>query len=90
MHKVTLGKKAESYYNVKLTSADSTHFLNIFVSQVDENISVSISKSGDGFYFKSPCEEANGLELSSSNNIEETYKYVKKHFLDKGYTFSTY
>lgn len=87
MYTVVVNKKADSYYNVTLISNDNSHYLNIYISRVDGNIGVSISKSDDGFYFKSPCNEANDLELSSSDNLEETYNYVKKHYLDKGYTF---
>lgn len=83
-------KQKRNYYNVTLTSSDETHYINIYVSEEDGAIGVSISKSDDGFYFKSPCDEANDLELSSSDNLEETYNDVKKHFLDKGYKFSTH
>jgi len=87
MYTVVLNKKADNYYNVTLISNDKSHYLNIYISRVDGNIGVSISKSEYGFYFKSPCNEANDLELNSSDNLEETYNYVKKHYLDKGYTF---
>ena len=87
MYTVVVTQKADSYYNVTLISNDKSHYLNIYISRVDGKINVSISKSDDGVYFKSPCEEANNVELSSSNNLEETYNYVKKHYLDKGYIF---
>lgn len=91
MYTVIMQKKQErNYYNVTLTSSDDSHYLNIYVSQEDGAIVVSISKSEDGFYFKSPCDEANDLELKSSDNLEVTYNYVKKYFLDKGYKFSTF
>lgn len=91
MYTVIMHKKAErSYYNVTLSSSDKSHYLNIYVSNEGGSIGVSISKSDDGFYFKSPCDEASDLELNSSDNLEETYNYVKKHFLDKGYTFSPF
>ncbi|MEI2709285.1 MAG: hypothetical protein V9E96_09765 [Chitinophagaceae bacterium] len=84
-----ISKKADSYYNITLISNNNSHYLNIYINKVDENISVAISKSEDGFYFKSPCNEASDLELSPSNNLEDTYNYVKKHYLDKGYKFSS-
>jgi hypothetical protein len=83
-------KQERNYYNVTLVSSDDSHYLNIYVSKDDGVIGVSVSKSEDGFYFKSPCDEANDLELSSSDNLEETYNYVKNHFLDKEYKFSTF
>lgn len=85
-----MSKKADSYYNVTLNSKDNSHYLNIYISKVDGSIGVSISKSEDGFYFKSPCDEANDLELNPSDNLEETYNSVKKHYLDKGYTFTSH
>lgn len=90
MYTVILGKKPDSYYNVTLISADSSHFLNIYINKLDENINVSISKSEDGFYFKIPCDEANDLELNIGDNLEETYNYVINHFLDKGYKYPTH
>lgn len=85
-----MNKKAErSYYNVTLSSSDKSHYLNIYVNDEGGSIWVSISKSDDGFYFKSPCEEASDLDIKSSDNLEETYNYVKQHFLDKGYTFAS-
>lgn len=86
MHK----KQERNYYNVTLSSSDNSHYLNIYVSQEDGGIGVSVSKSEDGFYLKSPCDEADDLELNSSDNLEETYNSVKKYFLDKGYKFSTF
>jgi len=86
MHK----KKERDYYNVTLTSNGNSHYLNIYVSKEDDAIEVSVSKSEDGFYFKSPCDEANDLELNPSDNLEETYDYVKRHFLDKGYKFTSF
>ena len=46
---------------------------------------VLISKSNDGFYFKSPCNEANELTVNPMDNLEKTYEYVKNYFLSKGY-----
>lgn len=87
MYTVTMGKKADEYFNVTLASADNSHYLNIYVNKIDGNIAVLVSKSEDGSYFKSPCEEAKDLELNTSNTLEEAYEYVKNHFLDKGYKF---
>jgi hypothetical protein len=87
MYTVVINKNADSYYNLTLLSNEDRYYLNIYICNVDGNIGVLISKSEDGFYFKSPCEEANDLELNSSDNLEETYEYVKKHFLNKGYLF---
>lgn len=89
MYTVIMNKKADSYYNVTLSSNDNSHHLNIYISKVDETIRVSISKSEDGSFFKNPCDEANDLELTPSDNLEETYNYVKQHYLDKGYTFAS-
>jgi hypothetical protein len=77
----------KNYYNFTLISLDKSHFLNIYISKEDDNIWLSISKSDDGFYFKSPCEEASDLNIDISENIEETYNTVKNHFLNKRYSF---
>ena len=77
----------KNYYNFTLIPADKSHFLNIYISNEDDNIWLSISKSDDGFYFESPCEEASDLKIDISENIEETYDIVKNHFLAKGYSF---
>lgn len=77
----------KNYYNFILIATDKSHFLNIYISNEDDNIWLSISKSDDGFYFKSPCEEASDLKIDVSENIEETYDIVKNHFLAKGYSF---
>jgi hypothetical protein len=77
----------KNYYNFTLISADKSHYLNIYISNEDDNIWLSISKSDDGFYFKSPCEEASDFKIDISENIEEAYNIVKNHFLAKGYSF---
>ena len=83
-------KDKRGYYNVTLSSKDKDHYLNIYVSNEGDSILVSISRSEDGSFFKSPCDEASDLVLNSSDNLEETYNYVKNHFLDKGYKFSPF
>ena len=82
-------KQPKDYYNITLISANKSHFLNIYISKEDDDIWISISKSEDGFYFKSPCAEASDLKLDISKDIEETYDVVKNHFLNKGYNFTT-
>lgn len=89
MYKVTFNKEDRySYYNVILASPDKTHYINIYVSSNDNNIFVTISKSEDGFYFESPCDEAAGLEVDFNKPIDKVYSNIKDYFLDKGYQFS--
>lgn len=91
MYKVTINpKKTDTYYNVTLVSNTETHFINLYVCMFDGNVSVTISKSEDGSFFESPCDEAFGLELSASNGIEETFNVIKNHFLNLGYQFSKF
>lgn len=90
MYTVVIGKKANDYFNVTLTSVDNNHYLNIYVYRLDGNIAVLVSKSEDGLFFKSPCEEANDLELNTTNSLEEAYEYMKNHFLDKGYKLGSF
>ena len=85
MYKVIIDDNAEDYYNLTLVSIDKKSYLNIYISQIDGNIKVLISKSNDGFYFKSPCNEANELTVNPMDNLEKTYEYVKNYFLSKGY-----
>lgn len=91
MYTVTTNLKANKpYYNLTLSSKDDSHYLNIYISEVDNGIWVSVSKSEDGFYFKSPCDESSDLQIDSSKNLEETNSYVKSHFLNKGYKLSKF
>ena len=85
MYKVIINDNAKNYYNLTLISIDKKSYLNIYISEIDGNIKVLISKSNDGFYFKSPCNEANELTVNPMDNLEKTYEYVKEYFLSKGY-----
>lgn len=89
MYNVALNEKPKSYFNVTLFSYEKKNYLNIYINKVDGFIAVQISKSNDGIYFESPCSESNDLVLDSSFNLEETYYYVKGHFISRGYTFSS-
>lgn len=90
MFEVIMKKKADNYYNLTLISNDKSHYINIYINNVDDAVGVLISKSEDGFYFKSPCDEANDLELQAIESLEKTYNYVKTHFINKGYTFDSH
>ena len=91
MYGVTIQKEQKgNYYNFTLISADKSHYLNVYISQYDNSINVLISKSEDGFNFKSPCDEATGLELNTSASIEETFEFAKEHFHKRGYEFSNF
>ena len=79
-----------SYYNLTLSSKDDSHYLNVYINKVDNGIWISVSRSEDGFFFKSPCDESSDLELNSSKSLEETYNYVKNHFINKGYKLSKF
>jgi len=84
---IIISRKAKTYYNFNLISSDSNHFINIYISKEVNKARVVISKSLDGFFFKSPCEEANELAISDDLNIEETCNEVKKFFEKKGYEY---
>ncbi|MCW3075205.1 MAG: hypothetical protein JWP69_2274 [Flaviaesturariibacter sp.] len=75
------------YYNVTLKSRDESHFLNIHISEGNGVINASVSKGEDGAYFKSPCVEAEDLEINTENSFEDVCQYVMNHFLSKGYEF---
>jgi hypothetical protein len=88
MYSVIMHRRPDRrYYSVTLKPNDESHFLNIHINEENGSIYVSVSKSQDGFYFKSPCDEAADLEVNPSNSFEETCDYVKNHFLTKGYKF---
>jgi hypothetical protein len=91
MYKVIFNvKSTPGYYNITLVSSDQSHFINIYICVIDKHVSVTISKSKDGSYFKSPCKESSDLQLGSNNTIEETFNIVKDYFINKGYKLSTY
>lgn len=91
MYTVTTKSTANKpYYNLTFLSKDNSHYLNIYISEVDNAIWITISKSDDGFYFKSPCDESSDLQIDSSKSLEETNDYVKEHFLSKGYKLSKF
>lgn len=86
MYKVIVNlKNTDCYYNVTLASSDESHFINIYICVIDGYVSVTISKSDDGSFFKSPCEEASGMQVVSSNSIEETFNTIRSYFINKGY-----
>ena len=86
MYKVIVNPKTnDTYYNLTLVAKGEDHFINIYVSIVDNYVSATISKSEDGFCFKSPCRESSGLQLDTSNDLQETFDLIKKYFIDKGY-----
>ncbi len=91
MYTVTLKSDPyNNYYNITLCSNDNRHYLNIYIAEVGKGISITISKSDDGFYFKSPCEESSDLRIESSTTLEEVFNQIKKHFLNKGYKIVGY
>ena len=91
MYKVIIHQStATSYYSLTLASIEKQHYINIYVSIADNNVFPIISKSEDGFYFNSPCEEGANLQVESSNDLFKIFNEIKKHFLDQGYKISTY
>lgn len=88
MYTVTLNQNKETnLYISTLISSDTTHYLNIYVSKELNDIWVSISKSEDGFNFRSPCTESNNLNFKNLYTFDEIVQYIKKHFLEKDYKF---
>ena len=86
MYTVTLKSDPNNnYYNITLCSNDNSHYLNIYIAEVDKVISITISKSEDNFYFKSPCEESSDLKIESSTTLEDVFNQIKNHFFNKGY-----
>lgn len=91
MYKVIINTKCnDTYYNLTLAAEDDSHYINIYACIADNNVSVIISKSQDGFFFKSPCDEGLNIELKSDSNLEESFSIIKDHFLEKGYKYSTF
>ena len=72
-----ISKKADSYYNITLISNNNSHYLNIYINKVDENISVAISKSEDGFYL----HRENMVEDLTKNYLKSATKYERIIFL---------
>jgi len=88
MFTVTIHKQPErKYLSATLISNDDSHFINIHISEDHGIINASVSKSDDGFHFKSPCREAADLNINSAEGLDETFDQIKRHFLDKGYRF---
>ena len=79
---------AVHYYSLTLASEDNSHFINIYISVTDDNIFINISKSEDGLFYKSPCEEGSNLKVEPSDNPVIILNEIKKNFLDQGYTVS--
>ena len=77
-------KKTDLYIST-LISSDTTHYLNVYVSKVENEIWVSISKSTDGFNFKSPCDESNNFNFSNLITFDDIVNYIKTHLIEKGY-----
>lgn len=73
------------YYNLTFISSDKSHFINVYISLIDNSIRINISRSEDGFYFKSPCLESNEIDSDSFSSIENAVETIKNHFESKGY-----
>jgi hypothetical protein len=77
--------KTADYYNITFVSDDESHYINVYISLFDNSISINISRSEDGFYFKSPCSESNDINISSFTSIENAVLSIRNHFESKGY-----
>ena len=72
-------------YFLELISADSSHCINVAITDENGCLSVWVSKSIDNFTFCSPCSEGDNLPSINDRNLDEAYEVINNYFLQLNY-----
>ncbi len=87
MYKISINKAVnDHYFNTTLIANDKTHYINIYISEQEGEVFISITNSDDGFYFRSCNDTCEGLEVNAENTISEIYDYIRNYYLNNGYS----